>query len=90
MRIDLLRVGYDIDRLEKRKAELERQHETLQYRFSQLTSPPRIAKEAAKKLGLQIPKPGQIVMVTLEPNLPAEDGIPDQPVQLARRSFDRP
>ena len=90
MRIDLLRVGYDIDRLEKRKAELERQHESLQFRFSQLTSPSRIAKEATQKLGLRIPKPGQIVMVTFEPKIPGKDAIPDQPMQLAQRILERP
>ena len=89
MRIDVLRVGYAVDRLEKKKVELEHQYESLQSRFSQLTSPPRLAREATKKLGLRIPKPGQIVMVTVVPEIPEEDHS-EQPVQLAQRAFDRP
>ena len=90
MRIDILRVGYAVDRLEKKKVELERQHESLQARFSQLTSPSKLAQEATKKLGLRIPKPGQIVMVTFEPEIPVVEENSEQPVQLAQRSFDRP
>ena len=90
MRIDILRVGYAVDRLEKQKADLQRQHESLQARFSQLTSPPRLAQEATKRLGLRIPKPGQIVMVTLEPEIPVEEENPETPVQLAQRAFDGP
>ena len=90
MRIDILRVGYEVDRLAKQKAKLERQHEFLQARFSQLTSPPKLAQEARKRLGLRIPKPGQIVMVTLEPKIPVEEENPETPVQLAQRSLDDP
>ena len=90
MRIDILRVGYAVDRLEKKKVDLERQHESLQSRYSQLTSPPRLAQEATKKLGLRIPQPGQIVMVTLEPDNPAVEENSEQPVQVAQRSLDRP
>ena len=90
MRIDILRVGYAVDRLEKNKVDLERQHESLQARFSELTSPPRLAREATIKLGLRIPKPGQIVMVTLEPENPVGEENSEQPVQVAQRSVDRP
>lgn len=84
MQIDLLRVGYEIERLEKRKAVLERRHETLRYQWSQLTSPQRIAKEATNKLGLQIPISGQIVMVSFEADVPGRMELPGQPVQLVR------
>lgn len=90
MQIDLLRVGYDIERLEKKKATLERQHESLRFQLSQLTSPQRIAREAAKKLGLQIPKSGQIVMVTFEADVPSRTLAPGQPLQVAHRSTDGP
>ena len=90
MQIDLLRVGYDIERLEKKKAVLERQHESLRYQWSQLTSPQRIAKEATKKLGLQIPKSGQIVMVTIETDVPERKSTQNQPLQLAQRALGSP
>ena len=84
MQIDLFRVGYDIERLEKRKAVLASQHESLRFQWSQLTSPQRIAKEANAKLGLQIPKSGQIVMVSFEDEMKGQITIPGQPVQLVR------
>ncbi|MDX1411664.1 MAG: cell division protein FtsL [Nitrospirales bacterium] len=89
MQIDLLRVGYDIERLEKRKAILESQHEALRFQWSQLTSPQRIAKEATNKLGLQIPKSGQIVMVSFEGEVPGRVRTPEQPLQLVRWELGR-
>ena len=90
MRIDILRVGYAVDRLAKNKVDLERQHESLQARYSELTSPPRLAKAATIKLGLRIPQPGQIVMVTLEPEHSVGEENSEQPVQVAQRSVDHP
>lgn len=89
MQIDLLRVGYDIERLEKTKALLERQHESLRFQYSQLTSPQRIAKEATRKLGFQIPKSGQIVMVSFESDDPGKVKAPEQPIQLVRWDLTR-
>ena len=89
MQIDLLRVGYDIERLEKRKATLESRHEALRFQWSHLTSPQRIAKEATNKLGLQIPKSGQIVMVSFEVDVPGKRTRSNQPLQLVRWDFDR-
>ena len=89
MQIDLLRVGYDIERLEKKKAVLESQHEALRFQWSQMTSPQRIAKEATSKLGLQIPKSGQIVMVSFDADGPGQMKAPDQPLQLVRWEVDR-
>ena len=89
MQIDLLRAGYDIERLEKKKAVLERQHEALRFQWSQMTSPQRIAKEATSKLGLQIPESGQIVMVSFDVDGPGKMKGPDQPLQLVRWEVDR-
>ena len=90
MQIDLLRVGYDIERLEKKKAVLERQHEALRYQWSQLTSPQQIAKEATQKLGLHFPQSGQIVMVTFDGDSPLQTRPAEQPIQLARRDVAHP
>ena len=89
MQIDLLRVGYDIERLEKRKAFLESRHEALRFQWSQLTSPQRIAREATNKLGLQIPKSGQIVMVSFDEEIPGKMRTPGQPLRLVRWDLDR-
>ncbi len=89
MEIDLLRVGYNIERLEKRKAVLERRHEALRFQWSQLTSPQRIAKEATSKLGLQIPKSGQILMVSFETEGPETMRNPGEPLQLVRWDLKR-
>jgi cell division protein FtsL len=89
MQIDLLRVGYDIERLEKKKAFLESRHEALRFQWSQLTSPQRIAREATNRLGLQIPKSGQIVMVSIEPDVPGKLRTPGQPLQLVRWDLNR-
>ena len=88
MQIDLLRVGYDIERLEKKKAVLESRHEALRFQWSQLTSPQRIAKEATNKLGLRIPQTGQIVMVSFEVDVPGRVRTPEQPLQLVRWELD--
>ncbi|MDX1412415.1 MAG: hypothetical protein R3351_09680 [Nitrospirales bacterium] len=87
--IDLLRVGYDIERLEKKKAVLERRHQALRFQWSQLTSPHRIAREATNKLGLQIPKSGQIVMVSFQAGVPKKKRAGGQPIQIVQRDLNR-
>ena len=90
LRLDLVRVGYSIERLEKRKATLAREYDALQLSWSQLTSPQRIAQEATEKLGLGTPKPGQVVMVTVEPVLPVRNSNPTTSIQLAQSSIASP
>lgn len=84
IRIDLVLVGYELERLTKRKIALEREHESLQMRFSQLTSPQRIAKAAREKLGLDVPRRGQIVVVAVEPPPASEQDPAIGDIQLAK------
>ena len=90
LQLQLVQVGYTIERLEKRKATFEQEYDTLQVQWSQLTSPQRIAREAKEKLGLGIPQPGQVVMVTVEPNRTEKKRSPNRDIQLAQRTFDQP
>ena len=62
-KVDVVRVGYELDQLSKRKIALEQDHDRLQIVYSQLTAPDRIAKEATIKLHMKQPDPGQVILV---------------------------
>ena len=83
MRVDLLRVGYDIERLTQQKIELEHRQESLQLQLSQLTAPQKIAQAATKQLRLEMPKAGQIVMVAPETAIATKPKPPKKSLQLA-------
>ncbi|MGE5711933.1 MAG: hypothetical protein ACM34B_17305 [Nitrospira sp.] len=70
-RVDVVRLGYHIERLKTQKVLLERERDQLQVKFSALTAPERIAKVATDKLGLIPPQQGQVFMVHLQPEQPA-------------------
>ena len=67
-KVDVVRVGYELDQLSKRKMALEQEHDRLQIRYSQLTAPDRIAKEASMKLHMKQPDPGQVILVSDDGN----------------------
>jgi cell division protein FtsL len=83
-RVDVVRVGYQVERLKTQKVLLERERDQLQVKFSALTAPERIAKVATEKLGLVPPQQGQVLMV----HQPGEAPSPSLPlveqVRLAR------
>jgi len=80
-RVDVVRLGYQIERLKTQKILLERERDQLQVKFSALTAPERIAKVATEKLGLVPPQQGQVLMV----HLPGEGpGLTLPPVELIR------
>ena len=62
-KVDVVRVGYELEELSKKKIALEQKHDLLQITYSQLTAPDRIAKEATKKLLMKQPDPGQVILV---------------------------
>lgn len=62
-RVDVVRVGYQIERSKSQKVLLERERDQLQVKFSSLMAPERIAKVATEKLGLVPPQQGQVLMV---------------------------
>ena len=82
-KVDVVRVGYELDQLSKRKIALEQDHDRLQITYSQLTAPDRIAKEATIKLHMKQPDPGQVILGSdgnwQRPQI-------SEPLQVARRS----
>ena len=62
-RVDIVRLGYHIERLKAQKVLLERERDQLQVKFSALTAPERIAKVATDKLGMVPPQQGQVLIV---------------------------
>lgn len=88
-KVDLVRVGYELDALLKKKADLTKEHERLQARLSQLTAPERIASEAGDKLGMKPPGARQVVLVPSHPGDAGDastgDG-PELPFRLARQT----
>ena len=56
-RVDVVRLGYHIERLKAQKVLLERERDQLQVKVSALTAPERIAKVATEKFGLVPPLP---------------------------------
>ncbi|MBI3355275.1 MAG: cell division protein FtsL [Nitrospirae bacterium] len=66
-RVDIVRVGYQIERLKHDKVLLERERDELRVKFSALSAPDRIAKVASEKLGMALPQQGQVIMVQSRP-----------------------
>jgi len=83
-RVDVVRLGYQIERLKTQKVLLERERDELQVKFSTLTAPERIAKVATEKLGLVPPQQGQVLMVHLPGEVPRLSFPPVEHVRLAR------
>ncbi|HJT19925.1 MAG TPA: cell division protein FtsL [Nitrospira sp.] len=67
-RVDVVRLGYQVERLKGQKVLLERERDQLQVKFSALTAPERIAKIATEKLGLNPAQQGQVFMVHQQPD----------------------
>jgi cell division protein FtsL len=83
-RVDVVRFGYQIERLKIQKVLLERERDQLQVKFSALTAPERIAKVATEKLGLVPPQQGQVLMVHQQGEAPSLPLPPVGQVRLAR------
>jgi cell division protein FtsL len=62
-RVQVIKVGYEIESLKKEKTELLRENNDLQIEESTLTSPERIESIADTDIGMHVPVSGQIVMV---------------------------
>src|SRR5688572_19390958 len=83
-RVDIVRLGYQIERLKTQKVLLERERDQLQVKFSALTAPERIAKVATEKLGLIPPQQGQVLMVHQPGEAPSLSLPPVAQVRLAK------
>ena len=83
-RVDVVRLGYQIERSKSQKILLERERDQLQVRVSSLAAPERIAKLATEKLGLVPPQQGQVLMVHQSGSAPGLARPSSEPVRLAR------
>ena len=66
-RVDIVRVGYHVERLKVEKLSLERERDQLRVKLSALSAPDRIAKMATEQLGMVPPQKGQVIMVQAGP-----------------------
>ena len=87
VKIDMWRLGYDMEDLENQHTVLKKQQETLHGQLSALTDPQQIAKRAHKQLGLIVPEEGQVVMVSLDTN-PSPESETSSAIRLVRRLSD--
>ncbi|HTG00303.1 MAG TPA: cell division protein FtsL [Nitrospirota bacterium] len=62
-KVRIMRLGYQIEALEREKQELERANRSLRIEASSLAAPARIEEIATKKLGMVMPAKGDIVVV---------------------------
>lgn len=83
-RVDVVRVGYQVERLKSKKVLAQREGDELRVKVSALTSPERIAKAATEKLGMGPPHQGQIILVRAGSPAPAEAGLSASEIRLAR------
>lgn len=83
-RNEIVRAGYQIERLKERKVALQREHGELRVKVSTLTAPERIARAAVEKLEMAPPRPGQVVLVRAKPDVPAEGGAAMPELRLAK------
>lgn len=88
-RVDIVRIGYHIERLKAQKVLLERERDELQVKLSGLTAPERIARLASDKLGMMQPEKGQVVVVNIEPELPANPIATEGEVRIAKNMVPR-
>lgn len=66
-RVDMVRVGYQVERLKQEKTILERERDQLRIKVSALSAPDRVAKIATERLGMAPPQRGQVIVVRDEP-----------------------
>lgn len=86
-RVDVVRVGYQIERLKHDKAILERERDELRVKYSALSASGRIAQIASEKLGMGLPQQGQVIMVQAKPHgAPMPQVVPVE-VQIAKNDL---
>lgn len=87
-RVDVVRIGYQVERLKRDKTVLERQRDELRVKFSALSASDRIAKLATEKLGMSPPQQGQVIVVQSRPSAVHPSAI--VPVELKVAKNDLP
>ena len=88
-RVDIVRIGYHIERLKSQKVLLERERDELRVKVSSFTAPERIARLATDKLGMVQPEKGQVVVINLEPELPSNPIVAEGEMRIAKNMVTR-
>lgn len=83
-RVDMVRIGYQIERLKRDKTVLERQRDELRVHFSSLSASNRIAKLATEQLGMSLPQQGQLILVQSRTSGTPPTDLAAAPVRVAR------
>ena len=83
-RVDIVRLGYHVERLKMQMVLLERERDQLQVKYSTLTAPERIAKVATDRLGLVPPQQGQVFIIHPQPAAPVLATPQVEQVRIAR------
>jgi cell division protein FtsL len=83
-RVDVVRLGYQVERLKSQKILLERERDQLQVKFSALTAPERIAKIATEKLGLNPAQQGQVFTIRQQPDTSGPTSPTIDQIRVAR------
>ena len=63
----VVRLGYEIERLRETRSALEQEHKALRLEMGQLRSLRRVEEIARTRLGMVTPKPGQVVLIPEAP-----------------------
>ena len=67
-KVKIVRLGYQLEALERERRELERANRSLRIEASSLSSPARIEEIAIKRLGMVHPPKDNLVMVRRKPS----------------------
>ncbi|HEV8243903.1 MAG TPA: cell division protein FtsL [Nitrospirales bacterium] len=62
-KVDIVRTGYAIERLQERKKQVQQEQQFLRLEMAKLTSPEQIERTAVAQLGMVRPKYDQVVLV---------------------------
>jgi len=85
-RVEVVRVGYQIERLKSHRVALQREGDELQVKISAITSPERVARVAREKLGMMPPQPGQVVLIRVDPPY-KHVTVPPSDLRLAKHEW---
>jgi hypothetical protein len=83
-RVDIVRVGYHVERLKAQKVLMVREQDEMRVKVSALTAPDRLARTATEKLGMGPPQPGQVILVHAGDAAPAQGEPPLPEVRMAK------
>ncbi|MGH8058199.1 MAG: cell division protein FtsL [Candidatus Entotheonellia bacterium] len=69
-RVQIVRLGYGLQSAERRLKDLSRERDQLQLEIALLKNPQRVYGVATEQLGMAVPKPDQVFVLTREGKTP--------------------